>query len=324
MHKTHRYLFALVSLGITFALLGSAHDATANSIWITSAAHQCASAPDDTVIISVMLENNSDPIDDGTIYVSGVFALHFVSAARGNLIAGWTSFSAGVGLGGLVTIEVSNAAPIAPVTSGELVRLKYITDCCEGLYNSPYPYVLGVAGSGDFASMAFVDGKFLCGMERPGMLYVENGITTCDGGVKTARVHVMLVNTTVPVDDGGLDVLVSGYYGGVLTYAGYERGDLTENWDVFDVTGGNVGTATSRIRISASNSVALPPGTTGTFVTVLYQANCCAASGSGFTAIEPELLAGDLAGFQLEYGRWYCMPVATRPSTWGYVKSLYR
>jgi len=325
MQKTRLLLFEMVSMGIAFAVLGSAHDALANSVWVTSVAHQCATAPDDTVRISVMLEDNLDPIDDDTLFVSRHgHSLSFVSAERGHLIAGWTGFSAVEGLGGQITIEVSNAEPIQPGTSGELVRLQFTTDCCEGLYNSPFPETIKPSGLGDFAPpMALVEGKYLCAMERPGMLYVENGFTICDGVVATARVDVMLVDTTVPVDNGGLDVLVSGYYGGVLTYAGYERGDLTADWDTFDVSGGNIGD-TSSIRISASNSEALPPGTTGTFVTILYQANCCAASGSGYSAIEPLLLTGDLAGFNVEYGRWYCAPVGTRPSTWGYVKTLYR
>jgi hypothetical protein len=108
-----------LALPATIAFLVCAHAASANSIWISSVAIQCATAPDDTVRVDVMLENNLEPIDGGTLYVSPWDYLYpFVGAERGDLIAGWAQFNAyPQAFGGGVTIEISNDTPIPPGTS---------------------------------------------------------------------------------------------------------------------------------------------------------------------------------------------------------------
>lgn len=316
-----------ICLGILQTLFTVYGQASASSIWVTSVAHDCATAPDDTVYIDVMLNNSQSPIDDGVLFVTHWdHDLQFVAAARGDLLVGWTGFSATTQLGGSVRIEISNATPIPAGSSGQMVRLKYLFNCCAGLYNSPSHWPIKVSGTGDFATTSFAEGAYsVCMMGRPGMVMVSSGTATCDGTSVVVRVPVMLVQSTVPVDNGGIGVLVSGYYGGQLTYAGYERGDLTKDWDTFDVIG-SVSGATSRVTITGSNASAIPAGTSGVFATLLFAAHCCegAQSTVGHTFIELQLPTGDLTSFVLQWGDWYCMTVATKSATWGHVKSLYR
>ena len=321
MPKHHPCTLILVAFFL--AALGVSPAVFANSIWITSPAIQCATAPDDTVRVDVMLENNLEPIDDGTLYVGPWDYLYpLVGVERGDLIAGWTNFNGyQPALGGGVVIEVSNDTPIPPGTSGQLVRLKFLTNCCSdggGLLESPHATKLGLDGSGDFGPpMVAVPGMVLCASAMPGLLAVETGFTTCDGLQETTRVRVMLVDTTVPVYSAGLNL---SWDTSMLPYLTYERGELTENWDTFDVIAGS---------IDGANSEPIPVGTTGTLVTLILQSSCCTnGQPIGYGAVPvhfvPHLLRGDLTSFTVQYGEWRCAPVATRQSTWGRVKSMYR
>ena len=307
-------------LPATIALLICSHAASANSIWISSVAIQCATVPDDTVRVDVMLENNLEPIDGGTLYVSPWDYLYpFVGAERGDLIAGWTQFNAyQQALGGGVTIEISNDTPIPPGTSGRLVRLKFLSSCCTqgGGYSSPFSTKLGIDGAGDFGPpMVSVPGTVLCAMAKPGLLAIKSGFTTCEGALVTTKVDVMLVNTTVPVDDLGFNLI---WYNQSMTYLTYERGDLTADWDTFNPSPAGLG-------FDGSNSEPIPAGTTGTLVTLVFQADCCTNGseiGYGAVAMQiiPQQIRGDLTSFSAEWGSWLCAPVAVRQSTWGQVE----
>jgi hypothetical protein len=130
----------------------------------------------------------------------------------------------------------------------------------------------------------------------------------------------MLVDTTVPIDELGFNL--SWYNSNVLTYLSYERGDLTADWDTFNQSSVGLG-------FDGSNSEPIPVGTTGTLVTLVFQADCCTNGspigyGTEPMQIMPVQLRGDLTSFSAEYGSWLCAPVAVRPSTWGQVKSMYR
>ena len=320
MRRLRLYPAVLLALFLVYG------KASASSVWVTSVAHDCATAPDDTVIVDVMLNNSQSPIDDGVLFVSHWDPdLLFVSAARGDLLAGWTGFSFTTELGDQARIEISNVTPIPAGSSGQMVRLKYLFNCCSGPYNSPHNEPITVSGTGDFTTTSFVGGQSVCMMAKPGTVSVASGYATCDSVSVTVKVPVMLMQSAVPVDDGGIQVLVSGYYGGQLTYAGYERGNLTANWDTFDVVG-SVNGATSTATITGSNATAIPAGTSGVLANLLFTAQCCAGAQSpvGHTEITLQLPTGDLTSFALESGDWYCMTVATKPATWGHVKSLYR
>jgi len=202
----------LIPACLFLSLFVLSSNAAASSVWVTSVAHDCATAPDDTVYIDVMLKDSASPIADGVIFVSrSDNDLNFVSGARGELLAGWTGFSATKRpLGGGVEITISNATPIPAGTTGRLVRLKYLFNCCSGLYNSPHHEPIYVSGTGDFATTSFVDGQSVCMMRNPGTLSVSSGQVTCDGDSVVVRVAVKMQQSPVPVDDGGLGVYVFG------------------------------------------------------------------------------------------------------------------
>jgi len=315
----------LIPACLFLSLFVLSSNAAASSVWVTSVAHDCATAPDDTVYIDVMLKDSASPIDDGVIFVSrSDNDLNFVSGARGELLAGWTGFSATKRpLGGGVEITISNATPIPAGTTGRLVRLKYLFNCCSGLYNSPHHEPIYVSGTGDFATTSFVDGQSVCMMRNPGTLSVSSGQVTCDGDSVVVRVAVKMQQSPVPVDDGGLGVYVFGANAAQFEYAGYERGDLTASWDSFDVVSAP---GAAWANISGSSSTPIPAGASGTFAIILFKANCCPSSVLPWadTMVAENLVSGDLTAFNLEAGRWYCMTVPTRPITWGHVKSLYR
>jgi hypothetical protein len=311
-----------------FAVLGFSHAVYANSVWITSVTHECTTAPDDTVVVSVMVTSNDNPIDDGTLFISnaGAFYLHFVSGQRGSLISGWANFSATQNsLGGGVTIQMSNATPIPAGSSGEIARLKFTAaDCCTGAYSSPSPYKLGLSAIGDFASMNWINGHFMCSMDGPGILYVENGFSGCDYTPKTVKVDVMVLEAPGPIDDAVFDIHAPL---GAFQFAGFERGNATMNWENFNVSTDIIGGGTvTRVRVNGSTSTPIPAGTTGTLITINFNMTCCAIpyAYAGYHVLQPVGVTGDLAPLWVEVGRWYCSPVATRPVSWGQVKSLYR
>jgi hypothetical protein len=289
-------------------------DVRANTLWIPSVVHECAIAADDTVRIDLLLDDTAGPISGGSFQVSYDAALlTFVSAQRGALIATWADFQS-AGLGSAVEITASGASAISAQSTGTFARLLFVTGCCGGAFIDHIALCIG-ALSGDFAGLAVQCGTFRCIAGQPGSVTVATLFQSCSGSPDTVEVAVRLEDTPGPVDAGGVDV---AFDPARMAYVGYVRGDLTAGWQLFDAAHlGNV------IRAGGFDLVPIPPGSTGTFVTLRFVIDCC----SGFSPnvpLCPQAAVDDLAPFSTFCGSVTCMSVAARPATWGYVKSLYR
>lgn len=148
-----------------------------------------------------------------------------------------------------------------------------------------------------------------------GGLSIESVYHTCSPAAgDTIDVDVRIENTPGPIDAAGVDF---AYNAALLQYAGHRAGNLTVAWPFFDAA-----QLVNVIRVGGFTSTPIPAGTSGVFVTLRFVLNCCDSSTS--TQICTQTLVDDLAAMSGACGNVVCIPVATRPSTWGAVKSLYR
>jgi hypothetical protein len=311
---------SLISLGLLCAQLVPGL-ALANSVWIKSVQHDCL-VSSDTLEVDVMLENSSIPIDDGTLEVPVPRYGTFVGAVRGELVHGWDTFNVTAGPSNDLLIEVANSAPLPAGTSGRLARLLFTTTCCV---ENPSGHWLGESlcpqgRAGDFlAPMAMVCGYFNCDEVRNGRIQATSGFSYCNGGIDTVRVDIRLVDTPAPVNDGGFNAV----FGETFHYVRWERGELTGTWENLSVDP-QIGPV-STLAITGLGSVAIPAGTTGVFMTVVLEVHCCEPLGpSPFADVYITSPTGDLATFAVSTGNWQCMPVPTKPTTWGAIKAMYR
>jgi hypothetical protein len=149
----------------------------------------------------------------------------------------------------------------------------------------------------------------------PGRLSVESLYHTCSNAAgDTIAVDVRVEESTSAIDAAGVDI---PYDSGQLQYVGFKRGDLTAAWPFFDVA-----LLPQRIRVGGFTTTSIPGGSTGVFVTLRFIMHCCGTA--TLTQLCMESLVDDFAGMTTGCGTLRCSALATQPSTWGYVKSLYR
>lgn len=310
---------ALLSATLVLSLpLSAAHG---HSIWIKSVTRDCAIAIDDTVEIEVMLNNTVSPIAGGAFNVSVQdlgSVLTFVSARRGDLIQSWENFSV-PSTWPYLQLSLSGSTPIPAGTSGQLARLKFVANCCSAPSLPPHA-IWPWGGEGDFAFPGMVTGYFQCVLSGPGFLSVGSGFAECDGAPDTIAVDVRFTETEGIVQQGGVDLVLNSEAQDLLSFIGWERGALVANWESFNVTVENSGDI---LHVTGTGTQSpLPAGTAGVFIRLFYQANCCA--GGQWGGIYALNLSGDLASYNTKFGYWNCVRVATKPTTWGYIKSMYR
>jgi hypothetical protein len=295
-------------------------------LWLESVSHDCTFAPDDTIRMNIRLDSNQLPVDQigmALVYNSGDFDLMRVE--NGSLLANWPELTASIVPAGGATTQVtmSGGGPAIPSeVSGYLATLVFVFKHC-GPSLSTYHYQLcWTQLFGDFdESVQDVDER--CGYidvfpksSNTGRLTVQSLYHTCnDAAADTVEVGLRVEQTTQDIDAAGLDI---PYNAQQAEYVGFKRGDLTATWPFIDVAAlpGNI------LRVGGFSANAIPAGTTGVFVTLRFVMHCCGSV--AVTNLCTQSLVDDFAGMTTVCGALTCTPLATKPASWGYVKSLYR
>jgi len=148
-----------------------------------------------------------------------------------------------------------------------------------------------------------------------GKLTVSSHSHNCGSAASdTVDVTVSLDATIEAVDMGGFDFL---YDDNQLEYVGFRQGALTDVWPFFNAV--NWG---DFVRVGGFTNIPIPPGMSGDFVILRFVPHCCASA----PAVELCLttLVSDFFGMSTQCGSIHCVTLSTQPSSWGYVKSLYR
>ena len=308
-------------------VLASAASARQTILWLESVTHDCTFAPDDTIRLNIRLDSNNNAADDigmGFYYYGVDFT--FIRAERGNLIAGWPNFQATVGDGpspGMkqLNIEASGPTAIPPGVSGYMATAVFVFNSCGPSLSEYHFQICWAQLWGDFdESVTDIDER--CGnvdvypkSTATGRLTVESLYHTCNAlEADTVEVDVRVDQSTQPIDAAGVDV---PYDIGPVEYVGFKRGDLTAAWPFFDVA-----LLPGKIRVGGFTSAAIPAGTTGVFVTLRFVMHCCGST--AVTTLCTTSLVDDFVGMTAGCGSLHCTALATRPASWGYVKSLYR
>jgi len=282
-------------------------------IWITPAVHDCAFATDDTVRVDVMFNGTDQPIDQAGLNITyDSSRLTFIRAERGDLVAAWPTFSV---IAAAPASIVASGAEIPVHISGQFAKLVFVDQCC-GL---PSPQTIPVCPgslSFDLLGASISCGEVRCIPGAPGSLTVESIAHTCSSAASdTIEVGVRVENAPQPIDAAGVDI---PYNSSLLEYVGYRRGDLTQGWPFFDAA-----RVASVIRVGGFTSTPIPGGSTGVFVTLRFVMSCCGDTGTN-SLMCAQALVDDFAGLTAGCGQINCVALATRPTSWGYIKSLYR
>ncbi len=130
----------------------------------------------------------------------------------------------------------------------------------------------------------------------------------------TLDVTVSIDGTLEAVDMGGFDFIFDP---GLLEYAGFRQGGLTDVWPFFNAV--NFG---DFVRVGGFTNIPIPAGMGGVFVVLRFVPHCCA--GISTTDLCLTTLVSDFFSMSTECGIVQCSTLSTQPSSWGYVKSLYR
>lgn len=298
---------------------GSAH-AGATTLWIGSVVHHCGFASDDTIRVDVMLNSINSPIDlagVGIDYSSS--KLGFIRAERGALTAAWPTFNTidvpiGPGSRREITIDAMRGTPIPAGISGQYATLVFVATTCGTAQDWELPLCVTQA-YGDFSGILTACGSVRIYDASPGRLSVESIFQTCGSALgDTVEVDIRIEEASQPIDAAGVDV---PYNTVLLEYVGYKRGDLTSAWPFFDAV-----KLVDVIRVGGFTPTPIPGGASGVFVTLRFVVSCCESSGTA--GLCTQALVDDFAGMSPGCGDVVCVPLATRPSTWGAVKARYR
>jgi len=306
--------FTISMLGVGLAALMVSTSAQARLLWITPAHHDCAFATSDTVRVDLMISNAGPAVGSGgcSITFDGS-KLEFARAEKGNLTADWPVFN--VVAGSPAVISASGGTPIPQNATGTFARLYFVDKCCA-LASVQNIFVCPTAQTGDLAGFPTSCGIVECVPGSPGSLSVETIYLACLGAtVDTVDVDVRVEGSPQAIDAAGVDIAFNST---LLGYAGYRRGDLTQAWPFFDaVLNGNA------VRVGGFTSTAVPAGTSGVFVTLRFVPTAAFSNGAS-SPLCTQLLVDDFAPLEPMCGAITCIPLRTQPSSWGYVKSLYR
>jgi hypothetical protein len=298
----------------TLGALLAASPAYGTLIWVTPAVHDCASATDDTVRVDVMFNGTDQPIDQaGLNIIYDSSRLTFIRAERGDLVAAWPTFS--VIVAAPASIVAIGGTEIPVHISGQFAKLVFVDQCC-GL---PSPQTISVCPgslSFDLLGLPTACGDVRCIPAAPGSLTIESVAHTCSAAeADTIEIGVRVENAPQPIDAAGVDI---PFNSSLLEYVGYRRGDLTQGWPFFDAA--NV---SSVIRVGGFTSTPIPGGSTGVFVTLRFVLSCCGDVGTN-SLLCAQVLVDDFAPLTAGCGQINCVALATRATSWGYIKSLYR
>jgi len=306
-------------MAITAVVVLAGAPARASNVVVSTVLKECGE-PDDTVRVDVLLQGAPVVVDAAGLDVSYPFgALTYLGFERGDVTSGWDFFDC-EDLGGVVRIGGFALNGAGQGTTGRLVRLKFLSDCCgesAGPAWKPYP-LCPSRFVDDLAGHNPVCGSYECRVYNTGTLSVLWSVAQCAFGQDTVEVAVQLNETSLGVDAAGLDV---AYPTEALEYAGFERGNLVAGWQVFDAA--DLG---DRVRVGGFDLTPIPAGTSGTFVTLKFVAKCCTASPGPFNpALCPSALVDDFGAIaELYCGIFQCILVRSEQRSWGAVKSLYR
>lgn len=148
-----------------------------------------------------------------------------------------------------------------------------------------------------------------------GKLIVSSHSHACGSAASdTVDVSVSIDATIEAVDMGGFDFL---YDDNQLEYVGFRQGDLTNVWPFFNaVNWGNF------VRVGGFTNIAVPAGMSGVFVILRFVPHCCESASDVPLCLTT--LVSDFFGMSTTCGSIQCVTLSTQPSSWGYVKSLYR
>lgn len=304
----------LAGIGLLSLLAGNAA-AGPTGVWVKSEVYDCVFATDDTVRVDVMLSSVNNPIDQAGLTISynpfTSLPLAFIRIERGTLTSGWTTFMA-FDDGHNLAIIASNATAIPPGSNGQFARLVFVNTNCAYEHYAP---VCPLTPSGDMAGAVLTCGSVHIVAPDYGSLTVESISHGCgDAAGDTIEVDVRVENAGAPIDAAGLDVSFDPAF---LDYVGYERGDLTAAWPFFDAA-----EVIDVIRVGGFTQTPVDVGSTGIFVTLRFVVHCC---DGGFNKLLcTEALVDDFVAMGTGCGTVQCVALRTRPSSWGYVKSIYR
>jgi len=147
-----------------------------------------------------------------------------------------------------------------------------------------------------------------------GKLIVSSHSHDCAAVDDTVDVAVSINATIEAVDMGGFDFL---YDSNQLEYVGFTQGGLTTVWPFFNAV--NWG---DFVRVGGFTNIPIPAGMAGDFVILRFVPHCC--ENASAVPLCLTTLVSDFFGMSTECGSVQCTTLSTQPSTWGYVKSLYR
>jgi hypothetical protein len=305
--------FNLLILALALVSSAVATPAHALLLWVAPTIHDCAFATDDTVRVNVVLSSTGIFVDAGGFDVTyDSNKLGFIRAERGDLTASWPTFDVTSG----ANITISGAGPTIPKdTAGSFATLIFVDKCC-GFAATQNVQLCIVNRTGDLAFVPTQCGIVACIPNQPGSLTVETIYRTCVGAsVDTVEVDVGVENPPQAIDAAGVDIAFNST---LLGYVGYRRGDLTQAWPFFDAVLNG-----SAVRVGGFTSTAVPAGTSGVFVTLRFVTTVAFGNGAS-SPLCSQLLVDDFAPLEPLCGAITCTPLRTQPSSWGYVKSLYR
>jgi hypothetical protein len=115
----------------------------------------------------------------------------------------------------------------------------------------------------------------------------------------TVLVDIQVINSDFPIDTGGFDLSYDNVY---LTYVGYVPGDLTQGWQNFSCS--DLGLV---VRVDGSDPTAIPVGSDGTFVQLMFLSNCCSIdSATTISTLCPENTTDDLRTLWPVCGGFQC------------------
>ncbi len=133
---------------------------------VTSASSHCTFTSNDTVTISVLIEDNPIPIDAGGVDITcDPILLSFISCEPGSLTALWQQFDA-ADLGSIIRIGGYNTVAIPESSSGEFARMTFVPNCC--LVDSTHVVTLSPINLiDDLAGLEPVSGEVRCDIFNP-------------------------------------------------------------------------------------------------------------------------------------------------------------
>lgn len=282
---------------------------TPNLLWVSDA----AGCNGDSVVVPVMIDNPTIPIDAFTITIQyDTTVLAYQSCTAGSLDPSWIMFDCNEATPGLIT-GVAFAYPgVIPAGSyGSLLLLTFTVNCPACVNGDTSSLVITVHED-DIETFIPAAGTFtyLCGITPTPTPAPQNNIWMsnaygCNGD--EIIVPVMIDNPSASID---AFTFYLDFDTTMLQFTGCEAGELNPPWFMFDCNENPTGTV-----VSAGFTITgeIPAGSNGTLAILYFVVDCPGCAEGDLGLFEFTLLDDDLIGFNDTPGN-FMFSCATTPT----------